>query len=39
MALACFARKPITVRARLVSCNCDMPMALPSIPHGSVISR
>jgi hypothetical protein len=24
MALACFARKPITVRARLVSCNCDM---------------
>lgn len=23
MALACFARKPITVRARLVSCNCD----------------
>lgn len=24
MAVACFARKPITVRARLVSCNCDM---------------
>ena len=24
MALACFARKPITVRARLVSCNCDI---------------